>query len=476
MGYDAIGESSSVKRIHDLVKRINSQTRTKSSLYEQAATYFAQLEHTDSTLETLKQNVADAQVQADSSQDKKRTQQLNKILELAKIKLSDFEAKLQAERLMRKEQVTDVCLTILEYCQGKNKADRQRKLAKILGTLVLAGPDTPKLARTYNQRAQHLYHALLSHQLLNQLIEDNLMNNQYIKQHADTPELFQDQVIIPLLTAALMQHVGNYHPDAQRILHGDDNEQDPFRVLEQQERLDLLKCNYQQTINYLNHGLGVANYTGLSREEEQQFNQVEHDKLAFINTLIKKALSPKQGLGNLLKVPQIYTSVVLSTKLNFNYEFLPRAFVLLNKSAEGGGLSKAVINCFLKIMGNFPQGFGVTYIPKGNDGEDLQTYEYAIVNGLYPTHPEYPRCRIVSRKLVFFTSGSNLTIERVNNLYYPPTKRKLETISKERLEAILSQLRGSSKFDSAEQDRIPSYWKPHDFFIYTRNQNLWNII
>ena len=99
-----------------------------------------------------------------------------------------------------------------------------------------------------------------------------------------------------------------------------------------------------------------------------------------------------------------------------------------------------VQTCALPISGHFPQGFGITYIPKDSDKRDLDRYEYAIVNGLYPLEPEQPVCRQVTRNLTFNTFGINVVISAENNLYFPVAQQKLERISEERLREILSKL------------------------------------
>ena len=189
--------------------------------------------------------------------------------------------------------------------------------------------------------------------------------------------------------------------------------------------------------------------------------------------LLKNAVKPEHGIGNLLKIPQIYTSVVLSTKSSFAYDTLPKVALVLEKGVEKGVYSKVAVDALICITGVFPQGFGVTYIPKDSDRQDLDRYEYAIVTGLYPADIRQPICRMVTRNLTYNVSAQGCVISVENNLYYAPARKKLEKISEERLLEILSKL--VSNFEERKNmPLLPRCWHPDEYFSYVKNQNLWN--
>ena len=48
---------------------------------------------------------------------------------------------------------------------------------------------------------------------------------------------------------------------------------------------------------------------------------------------------------------------------------------------------------FLQLIGYFPQGFGITYIPRESTTQGQSSYEFAIVNRLKPKNPAEPLCR-----------------------------------------------------------------------------------
>ena len=212
-------------------------------------------------------------------------------------------------------------------------------------------------------------------------------------------------------------------------------------------------------------------YIGNSKTDRDKFNKVEHKKLLFIKHLLKSAVNPKEGIGNLIKVPQIYSSIILSTKDSYNYKVLPRVYQALNQNAERGACSQVVVDALAKITGQFPQGYGVTYIPYDQEIDDR--YEYAVVCQLYPSNPEQPICRVATRNLAFMSHGQEIVIKSTCNLYFVETAKNFSTISKERLHEIL-ELLASNYHERKELDLLPRCWQPTEFFSMKANQKLWN--
>jgi hypothetical protein len=482
-----ISESSSTKAISNIVKKIDSSSPLKDSVYEEAADYFAKLPQIEKSLAMLQRDLTTAQKSLSSNSKPEKVKKLKHKVNINIKKIKLFESTLDEERLARLHKLKSICDEILSLCIGKNKDDTNKKIAKLLGTLSLRTPEVINLALQYNQQSSHLYQAVLSLKLLDQLLEDKQVDNEYIMKRTlpdDTEETiplwlegknrFRLEVKIPLLMISLLHNVGLCHPIARQILKGKSGEDDEFRVLSTDERSALLKCNYQQTLNYLKDGLGLDKYVGGSRTEREVFNTKEREKLAFINLLLKSALNPKQSIGNLIKVPQIYTSVVLSTKRNFTYTSLPKGFIVLNKGVERGTINIQVVKSLLKITGIFPQGYGVTYIPKNSEEYDLDRYEFAIVNTLYPQDPYQPICRTSTKNLVFNSSGMDICIEPGNNLYFPEAQKKLMKVSPERLKEILSKLWSNFEERPEKHELIPKCWHPYEYFSFAKQQNIWN--
>lgn len=385
------------------------------------------------------------------------------------------------ERIERHNHLLNICREIIELTEGDSFKESNRKSAQLLGTIQLISPTEGKKIAANNEYCKPLYKAILSLRLLDRLLLDNeITDPQIVKTLAEFPEQsfaqydldMQHRVIvqikIPLLMAALLQDIGIYHRDAQEILTGVDSTKDPHRTLEVDERKKLLAINYKQTLKYITEGLSLPVYVGHSKEERDQFIIDEKIKLTFLQQLIKSSFKPKQSVGNLLKIPQIYTSIIFSTKDSYNYKVLPKVYQVLNKSAELGACSQKIVDALYQITGMFPQGYGVIYMP-----QEGGCYEYAIVNRLYPTLPEQPLCRIATRKLAFIGYGHNIEVKKQNNLYFPHMAKKVASLSKERLNEIL-ELLSSNYQERQELDLLPRCWHANEFFSVRTNQKLWD--
>ncbi|RVT45537.1 hypothetical protein EMM73_12580 [Rheinheimera sediminis] len=483
MSMGSISQSSYSKTVKTVLSKVHDATALNDSVYEVATDYFRHAKLQEEKLLKLQLQVRGLeQKQELSSREQKQLAEAQSGLKLYIRMLDD-------RRVERYRSLKAVCLTVLQLTEGESFEETVQMSSKFLGTIQLLAPSNGKYVASVNQKFKHLYKGILSLRLLDRLLLDNELNNNYViakmraakeMQDADSAAAyksdyapFRDDVQLPLLMAALLQDIGTYHPDALAILKGAEGEQDEFRVLDEENRVALLKINYQETLNYVTKGLSCDRYVGNSKEERELFNQNEQDKLNFVYTLLKNAIKPEGGVGNLLKIPQIYTSVVLSTKSNHSYESLPKAALVLQSGVERGYYHKAAVDALIKITGLFPQGYGVTYIPKDSDKRDLDRYEYALVVSLYPPAPDVPVCRVVTRNMAFSHAGTNVVISVDNNLHFPAARKKLEKMSEERLLEILSKL--VSNFEERKNmDLIPKCWFPDEYFSYSKNQNLWN--
>jgi hypothetical protein len=379
-----------------------------------------------------------------------------------------------------------LCYEILELAEGETIEDSNRKSAQLLGTIQLISPTEGSKVAAHNQQSGALYKAILSLRLLDFLLLNDNIDDPHVthvlkefegKTFADYSIeerlRFNDLVRIPVIMAALLQDIGLLHTNGKNILFGENNELDPFRALEVEQRKELLQVSYKYTIAYISDGLGVPSYVGNSKEERDRFVLDEQVKYQFLIKLIKSSFKAKQGIGNLLKVPQIYVSIILSTKPSYNYKLLPKVYQVLNKNAELGVCSQKVVDALYQITGIFPQGYGVIYMPEDDSGQQGDCYEYAIVNRLYPEVPSQPLCRMATRKLTFIGHGHNIEVKKRNNLYFPEMAKKVASLSKERLNEILELLSSNYK-ERQELDLLPRCWHANEFFSVKANQKLWN--
>lgn len=478
MNQPQYGNSAATKVVKDLLNRIYDASAQGLSLYEQAAWYFQG--HEEREIANLQQQQQELQRRLDDASKGARHKLELRLAEVSQL-LKERLKQQQDNRVDRIRLLKQIARQTVQLVRGDSPEETRQLAARALGTIQLLSPTYGKNIAAVNQRHKHLYKAILALLLLDQLLVDKLIKNRYVlAKVADSANAANDgtdplteEVRIPLVMACLLQDIGLQHPKVQQILLGSEGDADPYRALLASERQQLLEISFEQSQLYIQQGLGLDTYIGNSRAERELFNLAEEERQAFTLHLLSCAIKPEDGIGNLLKIPQVYTSVVLPSKQNYSYDSLPKVGPLLKAGVEKGWYPAEIVQSLLTVTGYFPQGYGITYIPKDSDKRDLDRYEYAIVNGLYPPEPEQPICRQVTRNLTFNTFGINLVISAENNLYFPIAQQKLEKISEERLREILSKL--VSNFEERiSMDLIPKCWYPDEFFSYLKNQNLWN--
>jgi hypothetical protein len=453
------------RKVKSLLDRIFGRSPVKDSLLDRAVKYYQEYSSVNAELSRL-ENSPDLQKN-----------------------LKVFKQQLKSERTSRHTQLLEICLEIIHLTEAESFNECNRKSAQLLGTIALLSPTEGVKVAPQNEINKPLYKAVICLRLLDQLCMSNTIVDSHISpyfkdispaQYSEfatiAPEAYSrfiQQVKVPLVMAAILQDIGDFHPDGQLIITGESGVLDPYRVLTVAERKPLLKINYRETVNYFVDGLGLREYVGNCKEDRDQFNKNEQAKLMFIKRLLKTSLTPNTSTGNLLKVPQLYVSIILSTKKNYNYKLLPKVFQSLNQNATKGGCSQEVVDALYKVTGIFPQGFGITYIPIDKRGKQQDIYEYAIVNQLYPEDPLEPSCRLATRQLTFINHGQNSIIKSSQNLYFIETAKKLAYISRERLNQILELL--ASNYKARQQlDLLPRCWHADVFFSVKNNQKLWD--
>ncbi len=485
-----VNNSHFTTQVKSLIARYFSRSSVQDSVLDRSISYFTSYKFESQQKNILTEKLAKIEEKLPSVRGSSKVeleQQQNQI----KIKLLGITEQLSALKKARYDHLFRLCEEIVQLSEGDSFAENNRKSAQFLGTIQLISPTEGKKIAESNEQCKGIYKAILALRMLDALCIKDQVNDPYIKQYTqaipvqkfqqfatEAPEAYQNFLLwvkIPIVMSALLQDIGNFHPDAQQILLGENGEQDPNRTLPIEERKQLLQINYRETIRYLVDGLGLQPYVGNSREERDSFVEAEQARLVFVRQLLKSSVSPKEGIGNLLKVPQIYSSIILSTKANYQYKLLPKVYQVLNQNAERGSCSQHAVDLLYRITGMFPQGYGITYIPSEFDGQPSDSYEYAIVTHLYPDNPEQPKCRIATRKLSFIGYGHDVEVVKDRNLYFPQTVKKISGMSKERLNEIL-ELLASNYQERQSLDLLPRCWHTKDFFSMKNNQKLWNKI
>lgn len=467
-------DSNYTQQVKQVIDLVYPQEAGLGSVYEDARHFFSLTPELEAHIADLKQKL----ISLEDADKRKPTQE-----EQLRKKLKDSEKKLDSERLARLERLTSVAEKLLALCEGDTWKETQHLSAKFLGTLMLLtrGPQG-NFARQH-QRLKPLYKAVLCLRLTDKVLAHEKVTHPYLSKLQESlsrfkgnrfwQEKWRNELAIPLIKACVLQDIGLQSPQATSLLRGEENEKNEFRLLDNEDRKKLLKINYQQSLNYVSDGLGIPAYVGNDREERDRFVNVQEAAKEFTTQVVKDAFINKSGIGELIKIPQIYASIVLSTKPDYTRKELPKGYLLIEQLAKKGALNPNLAEDFIRIVGYFPQGFGVTFIPKNERGEERDHYECAIVTSLNPEHPAEPVCRIVTRNLTYISAGQDETIARATNLYFPANRKKLMRIGRERLTEIMDKLSGSFTPDAIDE-LVPGYWEPFDYFLFKKHQNLWN--
>ncbi len=460
-------------QVKQLIEEVHPKDDRHESVYGDAKRYFAEVYAQQSAIEELQKQLTRAE------QQKKGQVKA----ELLRKQIKELSAAHEDLRHHRVERLHSVALKVIALCEGESFEDTQMLSSKFLGTLMLITRGPERNFASLHQRLKPLYKAVLALRLVDKVQDMDVQGNRYLRHVKDSLLRFkgdhrnykkwQEEVAIPIISCALLQDIGLQSSEALRILHGDDNKLDEFRVLDEPTRKQLLKINFTQTLEYLKNGLGLPRYIGNDKAERDRFVQRHTALNVFMQTLMKDTYLSKNGVGELIKIPQIYTSIVLSTKPDFSKKNLPKGYVFIEQLAKKGALNAELAKAFVQIVGYFPLGFGVTYIPRNEKGVDREQYECAIVTRLNPPHPAEPVGRPVTRNLSYISSGSDEVIKKSSNLFFPANRKKLMRIGRERLMEIMGQLSGNFSPEAVD-DLIPCCWEPADYFSFKKNQNLWN--
>ncbi len=465
-----------------LVNAIFDLNPEKPSLYQHAADYFRNEPANKQKLTQLKAEIRDAKLSLQTQSGRsarvleQQLEQLNKKYEVERLSQ-------QTHRTQRLNNAIDVCLDILSLTEGADFDETQLKTAKFLTTLVLFSPEKSKKLAELHHSLKPAYKAVLSIRVLDRLVSDGVVKNAYIIKNyavdkryetdAAHYECYTQSVILPIMLAAIFQDVGLQHPALTELLEGKEGNKDRFRLLEKQEREEMLALNYQYTIDYLKNGLGCQQASAEKEHDIAEFDEAEQKRLKFQLGLVLDANSSKRGTSEIIKIPQIYASVIFSTKRDYQRKNLPTASILIAQLAIKKVISPQISEVFVSIVGQFPLGFGIAYIAQNTDGDVLDFYEYAIVSRLTPPKTDQPICRLVTKNLMFLPHGKTGVIKKVHNLHFQVARKKLVKIDPKRLAKVMQKLSHNYRIEDSKPI-IPCYWEPHEYFCVQGNQNLWS--
>ncbi|MFC3094953.1 hypothetical protein DRW07_17420 [Alteromonas sediminis] len=461
-------DSAHTRQVKQLIALIGDHRSKPQTLLNDAKAYFEASKDNEASLAAVQSDIANAE---------------DNDINAFESKLKSLKRDIDNERLERLSRVNDVISNLMKLSEGQSEEETLEQSAKSLGTIFLISDAASNQLANVHQTLKPAYKAILSLRLCDAILKSGSLKHGYLSQYTESHSRFSGNrhwqekwltgIARPLIKAAMFQDIGLQHPQAQKILYGIDNNKDPFRVLDEQERKQLLKLNYHYTLDYIKNGLGLPGYVGNSKAERDKFYAEEQDALDFCTEVIAEAFTAKHNVGELIKIPQIYASFVLSTKQGYNRAELPKGYMVIEQLAKNGKLNPKMAEYFLALVGYFPQGFGISYIPFDDTGTARDIYEYAIVNRLCPASPAEPQCRAVTRHLSFIRSGKDLIVKKHQNLYFQSNHKKLIHTSEARLKEIRAQLSSQLSIEE-DETTIPRFWEPSDYFADKKHQNLWN--
>lgn len=461
------------QQVKELINMVYPKDAGYDSVFEDAKRYFS---HTPDLEKQAKALTTKLIRMKGTGQDEATVTQIQE-------KLKKVKGQLEGERITRLERLETVSDKLIALCEGDNWQETQQLSAKFLGTLLLLTRGAEGNFARIHQRYKPLYKAVLTLRLVDRLMEHDTIGHSYLSKYRLCLSRFRGnrywrdkwrlELGIPLISAAILQDIGLQSPAALTLLKGENQDLDEFRLLDENQRKDLLKLNYHFTMKYVSEGLGIPAYVGNNKEERDRFVQTHEEASEFLQSVVKDAFLSKSGLGEIVKIPQIYVSIIFSTKSDYSRKSLPKGYLLIEQLAKKGALNKKLAEDFVNLVGYFPQGFGITFIPLNENGQEKNQYECAIVTELNPKNPSEPVCRVVTRNQKYTSSGPFDVIKKSCNLYFPANRKKLMRMGEDRLTEIMSQLSGNFSSDAIE-DLVPSFWEPHDYFSYKKHQNLWN--
>ncbi|SNY49489.1 hypothetical protein SAMN06297280_1431 [Arsukibacterium tuosuense] len=441
-----------------------------SCFYQRSKAFFASYRQQQAELKKAEQRWQQLQQAASVSQAERQQ---------ARQHYSELQYQDERARLMRWADLHMLAEQLLKLSEGESNSETLAFSARLLGCLQIMVPTAKRQRELVQFAYKPLYRAVLSLRLLDHLLAQQLLDEPALVSHYqlrnrqapdDCP--YRQHVQLPIVMAVLLQDIGLLHPDALGIIQGELAQFDSGRPLNLDERERLLQVSSAASLALLQQGFGIAPYKGNDKAEREQYFAAQQQRLHWLSQLLQLNPADKTLFGSLLKVPQVYASIVLPGRQRFNYALLPKAALLMREGARRNEYNGLLVDQLLRITGLFPQGYGVVFTPLAADNQPQDRYEFAIVNGLYPQKPEQPNCRVVSRQQQYRNTGIDISLQTDYNLYFKAARERLEVLPEHRLKALLNALYqdGEARY---LRKLLPRCWQPEQFFTDPAHQNLW---
>jgi hypothetical protein len=327
----------------------------------------------------------------------------------------------RGERYIALEKLVDNILDLLEG---------PKIFSQFLGTMVLSTPLTNDSVRcTRNEKNKPIYITALTVALFEEVRLFSGLDSPYLKKTisdiisdgqvslmqridhkgADLPKkmAYREEVLKPIVKATLLYHIGSYSPYAEKIYKGN-----RFRLFNHEKRNHLREVILQNSNLYLREGIGLPERRFDNKQAKEEFIKNENNKLDFMTQLFDFEHQSSE-LRDLMRIPMVYGSFMLSTKEDFEYTSIYRAYDILKDGMKNGEYNPNFCALFLRMVGRFPIGSGIYFISK-----ETGMIEKGIVSSLFPQNPESPFVKQITRNQLQSLSQTEVIVCKDSNIYF----------------------------------------------------------
>ena len=178
---------------------------------------------------------------------------------------------------------------VLRLTEGNSAAESLTRSARMLGSLQLSAPESPRRWRELQFGYKLLYRATLTLRLLDDVLEHQLLKDSVLQQHYQQRRFSDDNcpyrlhVQIPVVAAVMLLDCGLLDVDAITLLTGYAGQQDASRNMTENERQRYLALAKAATNSLLSDVLQPVPYRGNSKLEKQQHQLQQQPYLLVLN-------------------------------------------------------------------------------------------------------------------------------------------------------------------------------------------------
>ncbi len=343
--------------------------------------------------------------------------ELQNIVDKSKATVNSLEPKILGGFRRRTLMVNELADIIIENTLNEKDAN------KFITSLVLRSPLPQSHSRCpSNEKNKPIYIAAWSICLFHQLIKDKLIDDERIValvprmiEQADNEEVkepdpemlnvYIKEVLRPIVSAALLHQIGSYSLEADSFYKGN-----RYRLLGDKERQGLISVIFSNTKKYIEFGLGKPDKEAFHNQQAEDY-QNAMARYDLMESILDNYIKPSNAMGNLLRIPMIYASFLLSTKPKHDYSIIYKAYDIIKSGIEKDLIHAPFAKVFLKLVGQYPLGAGIYFISK-----ETGQPERAIVIGMNPNEYNSAIVKQITRRQIKYDDFSQALITFEYNL------------------------------------------------------------